>query len=177
MSKWLVLLMACSLIVGGCGMLESVGENPVGAEGSESAAKEDFQGHYIQVWVDGTETKNSGKQIMGDLVWDGPADSSGNPEIKFTLDAAKLGDFKGVEIVINPMNGETVDFASIIKPKDTAEMKPDTPFAIGSSAGFDQIANGAVETPAAIPAGNYRLSFTVHGTTSWDRQSIPLVVK
>jgi len=139
----------------------------------KTTGKEDFEGHYLQVWVDGKKTTNSNKRIMGDLIWDVPACST-TPTIQFSFDEKHLGALKATDVVINPVKDGKPDFADMWQCDAARAMKAGVPAKLDA---FNHIAGGKLVKATALPPGEYSFKVQVNGMTTWDRQAIRVTVK
>jgi hypothetical protein len=139
----------------------------------KTTGKEEFEGYYIEVWVDGQKTKNSGRKEEGELVWTVDACSS-TPTVRFTLDKGHLGDLKATDVVINPVKDGKADPTDLWHPEKARSMKAGTDTKLDA---FDHIAGGKLVKATRLPAGEYRLKMQVNGTKTWDRQSIRVTIK
>jgi hypothetical protein len=141
-------------------------------EAVQPAQKEDFEGHYLTVWIDGAQTATLRKGASGQL-WQ-VAVASPAPEIKFTCDAVHLGPLKKVEVTVNPWLGDKPNYSDVWKSDRQDQLKP------GQAVKFDtfsHIAGGKLTQSDKLPAGTYAISVNVVGERTWDRQTIVTTVK
>ena len=134
--------------------------------------KEDFEGHYLTVWIDGVQTATLRKEASGQL-WRVAA-ASGQPEIKFTYDQAHLGPLKKVEVTINPWKGDRADPTDLWKSDRQDQLKPGQALKFDT---FSHIAGGKLTQSDKLPAGAYAIHVNVVGEKTWDRQTIVTTVK
>jgi hypothetical protein len=138
------------------------------------AEKENFQGHFLSVWIDGKPTTRTDRKDLNETVWTVDA-CGGNPEVRFQMDAAHLGAFKEADVVINPLKGEAGDPTDLWHdPRVRKELKPDQGFKLGP---FQHIAGGQLASVPALPPGRYALKVQVNGEKNWDRQVVHVTVK
>jgi len=134
--------------------------------------KDDFQGYYLTVFIDGRETAQAEKR--GDEQLWTVGECSGNPTIRFHMDTGHLGDRKTVGLVINPMKGTAPDHGVLFQNDSIKGLKPGKDLTLD---GFDRIGDGKLVKLKGLPPGKYWFSFMVNGHKTWDRQRILVEVK
>jgi hypothetical protein len=147
---------------------------PSGKVAPRTTGKEDFQGHYLTVWLDGQRTSATDKTALSERVWS-VADCSTTPTVRFEYDAKHLGEFREAAVVINPIQDGKTDPTDLWQdPQARPELKPGQKFELGP---FQHIAGGKLTQHPALPPGRYSMKVQVNGTHTWDRQTIHVTVK
>jgi hypothetical protein len=147
---------------------------PRGKVAPRTAGKEEFQGHYLSVWLDGQRTSETDKTAGSERIWS-VSSCSATPTVRFQYDTRHLGDFREAAVVINPIKAGKADPTDLWQdPQAGAELKPDQRFQLGP---FQHIAGGKLTQHPALPPGRYSIKVQVNGTHTWDRQTIHVTAK
>ena len=171
----LVLLAGCAEIKVDVGDLPYRGRGPKKDEDSDTRAKyekQEFQGHYLSVSIDGKEAKLD-KMVGGEQYWS-VSKCGRNPSIEFEMDEKHLGEAQSVYLTIHPMKGEVPDSGVTYENDAVRKLQPDEKFKLQ---GFDRIAGGRLERVDGLPRGQYVFALRVVGGKTWDRQRIVVEVK
>lgn len=139
----------------------------------KTTGKADFDGLYLEVWVDGKKTKNTGKKDLGELTWTVDACST-TPSIQFKFDEAHMGPLKATDVVINPIKDGKPDPTDMWQCNKARAMKAGVTTKLDA---FNHIAGGKLVTATALPPGDYSFKVQVNGTKTWDRQAVRVTVK
>ena len=146
---------------------------PAAKPAPKTTGKPEFEGHYLKVWVDGKQTQPAGSKSMGENVWTVDA-CSANPEIKFEMDTAHLGELKATDIVINPIKDGKPVHTDIWHADGARAMKAGQALKL---AGFNHFVGGGLVRAAKLPPGRYSIKVSANGQKTWDRQTIEATVK
>ena len=135
---------------------------------------EHFQGYMISLELGGKATSKLPRENNKEQLWTIKDKLGGKLTVKLTKMAETLGDFKGIQIVINPIKDGKPDMTDMWRPADMSKFKPGEAFAITK---WMHIGGGKFTQPETIAPGSYQANITINGAKNWDRQSIRIVVE
>jgi hypothetical protein len=139
-----------------------------------TADKPDFQGHHLNVALDGQATT---PVVSGQVeqIWRVADPIAATPTVRFTFEETALGPMKKASIIINPIVDGEVQQANLWQYAGRSPLEPGQSIALGV---FHHIADGKIDQNVkGLPPGEYRISVQVNGQATWDRQHIRVTVE
>lgn len=187
-----LLILSCLLLQAGCedvllslrGNQGKSADSPAESDSGSAAqptatqtSRPDYQGHHLQVSIDGRPTALL-RQREGEQLWNGGT-CSAQPTVAFQINDT-LGRVRSVTLLLKPTwNGKVIDHSNFYQYSGQEPLTEGNAIRLDR---FDHYHDGTLDAGlTSLPAGTYRLYLQVDttrdGRRHWDRQVVVLEVQ